>query len=164
LFALLLLAAAPFAELASGTYDVPAHDFGFVEVSITDWPATLLCSLEVSRGAPVSVAFLTRTELTKYNHGQQPHYVLLTGPRKTARFRQAVPRAGDYAILLINDSGQPSSVRLQAVAESDPERDLTQNAAPLRKLIVIVSSILVFVATVLGSGVGLWRAMRRGSQ
>jgi hypothetical protein len=151
----------PASEVASGAYEVPAHEFRFISASIEDWPVTLACSVQVLHGAPVSVLLVTRREMNLFIRGQQPHALLSLEAGKAAHFRQAVPHRGDYDILLINDTGEPSQVRVEATVGQD--RDLAQYVPPQRKQVVILASLIVFLSTVLWSGVSLMRVMRRGA-
>lgn len=157
------MAASPLgaAEIISSTIDVPAHDYRAFSSHITHWPAVFYATFEVASGAPVKVLLLARGELNGFARGKPYEALLEMDSRRSGKFTQAVPEKGDYDILLVNDADTPSMVRLQASVQYAREPDVAVYLSPMRRLLVISMSLLVFGITFGWSALKVITAMRR---
>lgn len=165
-WAILLLAAsargdASVAELANESFRVQPHDYRYIDAKISHWPATLICSGNVTNGVGVRVEVLTRDELFNFVRGREHDFVLSLDKRKNPGFSQALPNKGEYAIVLVNDDDQPDEVRLAASVQFAREPDVARYLTPGKRLTVILISMMVFFTTVSWSAWKLVGAMRR---
>ncbi len=166
LLALLLLLSTPASEaqLLNDSFDVPAREYRFIPMHIANWPATLDLSFNASESAPVRVELVTRRDLDRFVRGKSYEYLLRLSARPTSDFRQSVPDAGDYDVLLINEGSTNSAVKVRAAVQFAREPDVAQYVSPQRRAILISASVLIFLIALLWSGLALLRAMRSGAE
>jgi hypothetical protein len=148
-------------EVISSTVDIPAHDYRAFSSHVTHWPAVFHGSFEVANGAPVQMTLLARRELNDFARGKRYESIVEMTPRRGGKFDQAVPEKGDYDIVLVNDTDAPAMVRLHATVQYAREPDVAIYLSPMRKLVVIAISLLVFAVTFGWSGTKVIAAMRR---
>ena len=153
--------AANVASLAAESFRVPAHDYRYVPVRIANWPATLICSVDVPGGAPLTLDLIDKRELIRFVRGESPAFLLKMPESRKFDFRQALPEKGEYEVVLIDDQGQPSDVRFEASVEFAREPDPARYVSPQRRLVIIAASLLVFIVTISWSALKLIEMMRR---
>ncbi|WP_180538756.1 hypothetical protein [Nevskia soli] len=163
--ALILLLSTPASEaqLLNDSFDVPAREYRFIPMHIANWPATLDLAFNASENAPVRVELVTRRDLDRFIRGKPYEYLLRLSARPTSDFRQPVPDAGDYDVLLINEGSRDSAVKVRAAVQFAREPDVAQYVPPARRAILISVSVVIFLIALLWSGLALLRAMRSGA-
>lgn len=150
------------ASLAAETFRVPPHDYRYVPARIANWPASLIGTVEVTGGSPLTLDVLSQRELTRFVRGEKPEVILSMADRRQFAFSQQLPDKGEYATVLINDGDAISDVQFEESVEFAREADVARYLSPGRRLGVILVSLLVFVGMISWSGVRLMGVMRRG--
>jgi hypothetical protein len=150
--------------LLNDSFDVPAREYRFIPMHIANWPATLDLSFNASESAPVRFELVTRRDLDRFIRGKSYEYLLRLSARPASDFRQSVPDAGDYDVLLINEGPTNSAVKVRADVQFTREPDVAQYVSPERRAILISASVVIFLIALLWSGLALLRAMRSGAE
>jgi hypothetical protein len=162
LLAMPVLASDPsIVEIISSTVEVPAHDYRAFSSQIKNWPAVFHCTFEVATGPPVQVTLLARPQLNDFARGRHYESLVEMTPRPSGKFSQVLPEKGDYDILLVNDADAPAMVRLHGAVQYAREPDVAVYLSPMRKIVVIALSLLIFGISFGWSASKVVGAMRR---
>ncbi len=155
--ALFLLASATRVQLVDEPFDIPARDWRFdAELGLHQHAATLMARFQVRSGGDVRLLLMTRQDVERMSDGK-PHETLMTfGPAHSGRLQYAVPRAGDYVLVVDNrDNSEPARVHLSVWLDF---RHIT-GISPRRQLTVILLSFVFFFGVVGWSARKIWRGM-----
>ena len=162
LFVAALAMAAP-AEQAQ-SFSLAPGDFRWVEFTVHQVPTLIECRYDVVSGAQtVHAELLPRTEFRQLYRGREHHAMTATPAAASGNFRQIVDEPGQYALVLINESGGAAArVSLDFRTTINPKNDDIARGLPAgRRLTVILISFAVFFVTAGWSGPTLVRAMGR---
>lgn len=144
-------------DLVDETYQIPANEWRYVEVSLRQQPALVSAELVWQAGSrEVRAAFLRREDLERLR-SDHPYGVLASSsPGALGRFHYDVVDPGDYAVVLDNrDSDAPSTIHLRVWLDFSGAAGLDAGRiSPQRRLAVILISFAVFF------GIVTWSARR----
>jgi hypothetical protein len=144
-------------DLVDETYQVPANEWRYVEVSLRQQPALLSAELDWQAGSrEIRAALLRRQDLERLRRDHPYGVLAATSPDASGRFQFYVQDPGDYAVVLDNrDSDQPATVRLRVWLDfAGPPGYAGQSLSPQRRLGVILVSFALFF------GIVTWSARR----
>ena len=110
-----------------------------------------------SNDARVRLALMSRDDLERLRSGAPHEDMAITQLSRTGMLNYDVPEAGDYVIVVENQSAAPVSVRLRVRLQFSNVITLSRQ----RQLTVIAVSFLFFFATVTFSARRLLRGMKR---
>jgi hypothetical protein len=155
----LLLLAAPSTSvvLVDESYQIPANEWRYVEVSLQQQPALIWADYRaVADARDVRVALLRREDLQRLRNQRAHGWLAETEPAPAGRLRFRVRDPGEYAIVVDNRGGdRQTSVYLKVGLDFGAGRgpDVT-TLSPRRQLAVILISFAVFF------GIVTWSARR----
>jgi hypothetical protein len=144
-------------DLVDETYQIPASEWRYVEVSLRQRPALLSAELDWQAGSrDIRAALLRREDLDRLRKDHPYGVLAATSPGPSGRFRYYVRDPGDYAVVLDNrDSDQPATIRLRVWLDfAGPPGYGGQSLSPERRLGVILVSFALFF------GIVTWSARR----
>lgn len=127
-------------------------------------PTLIDCSFEVVTGAPlVHVELVSERDFRQFSRHLPYETMEVTETGRSGRFQRLIETPGRYRVLIRNHEGAaPVAVSLVVRTEVDPQnRDVSAGVTPLRKLVVILASLMIFSGTVMWSGRRLVRAWRK---
>ncbi|MEK7404168.1 MAG: hypothetical protein AAB225_03590 [Acidobacteriota bacterium] len=153
--ALLLLAATQPLVLVDDHLLIPPAGSRAIPIALHQRPAVIDCQFSASRGGPVMLWLVRRPDLERFHSGRPLEALLVTGYHRAGAFRHK-PGPGDYAVIVDNrlDASGPAEVRLVISLLFDAEPGGPQFVPTGRKIVVVVLSLLFFLAV-------LWYARRR---
>jgi hypothetical protein len=155
------LAAAPTSvDLVDEVYQIPAHEWRYVDFTLKQQPALVSATFQVLTGSQQArIALMRSQDLERLRDGQ-PHGVMTVTPlASSGNLSYYVHLPDDYALVVDNRAAKPSAVHLRISLEfggsSGPA--VTRLSGP-RQLAVILISFAVFFGIVSFSARRLWRA------
>ncbi len=161
--ALILLASSRIL-LVDDLYTIPASEWRYLEFGLNKQTATVECEFRVVEGGSgVRLALVSRPELERFRSGRSHDVLATTSYLKSGRFRFAVPRPGEYAIVVDNrmEGRGPAQVDLKIYLDFSVRR--TPQAVELsegRRRLIVLLSILVFLAIAVYAGRRILPAFR----
>jgi hypothetical protein len=154
---LLLVAPSTSVVLVDESYQIPANEWRYVEVSLQQQPALISADYRAEDGGKdVRVALLRREDLERLRNERAHGWLAETEAGPTGRLRFRVRDPGEYAIVVDNRGGDgPASVHLKVSLDfgSGHGPEVTM-LSPRRRLAVILISFAVFF------GIVTWSARR----
>jgi hypothetical protein len=160
--AFMLLLAASRVELVDEVYEIPANEWRYVELGLTQRPALVSATYDVSAGPrELRLALLRNEDLEKLRAGS-PHSVLQVTPAAGAgRLLYQVREPGGYVLVIDNQGRSPASVRTRIWLDFGPRGPVVTQLSPRRQIAVILISFTVFFGIVTFSARRLLRGVRR---
>ena len=140
------------------------QDYRWVQVVVKRIPTLIDCSFEVVTGAPsVHVELISERNFRQFSRNLPYDTLEATEVGHSGRFQRLMETPGRYRVLIRNHQGAaPVAVSLVVHTEVDPQNgDVSAGVTPLRRLVVILASLMVFSGTVMWSGRRLMRAWRK---
>lgn len=140
------------------------QDYRWVQVVVKRIPTLIDCSFEVMTGAPsVRVELVSERNFRQFSRGLSYETLEATETGHSGRFQRLVETPGRYRVLIRNRQGAaPVAVSLVVHTDVDPQNDgVSGGVTPLRRLVVILASLMIFSGTVMWSGRRLVRAWRK---
>jgi hypothetical protein len=159
----ILLAAPASVELVDEVYQIPAHQWRYVDFTLKQQPALVSATFQVLTGSGVARIALMRSQDLERLRGGQPHGVMTVTPlASSGNLAYYVHWPDDYAIVVDNHAAQPSAVHLRVSLEfgGSPGPAVTR-LSPRRQLAVILISFAVFFGIVSFSARRLWHVVKR---
>lgn len=154
----LLLVAAPHVDVTDEVYEIPAKDWRWVEISLTQRTGVVSARYVVLSGAgAVRAALLPKEQMKTLRSGDGLDDFDATAAGSVGELRRPTRELGVYAVVVENRSAGPASVRLR-VAIDFP---VATTISPQRQLTVVGISFAVFFAIVAFSAKRLLRALKR---
>jgi hypothetical protein len=139
--------------LTDGLVNVPTSYWRAVPVPVLDNDTTVHCSFDVrTKGAKVQALLMERSQAERFHLGRSINALYVTGLETSARFRQRVPEAGNYILILDNRlERQPAEVALRIELTSPHGAAVREVPAERRKAVVALSlaffgAVVVFSA------------------
>ncbi len=139
------------------------QDYRWVPVVVRRTPTLIDCSFDVVTGdSTVQVELLSEGDFRRFARHYEYETLAATPPGRAGHFQHTVEMPGRYQVLIRNQRGAPPvAVSLAVRTEVDPQNgDVSAGVTPLRRLVVILASLMVFSGTVMWSGRRLLRAWR----
>jgi hypothetical protein len=160
---ILLLAAATRVEVADAVYTIPAAEWRYVPVEVSQTPAVVNCDFQVlTAGGEVRAALLSRADRERLR-ADQPHGFLTATPLETSgRLHYRLLQGGEYAIVVVNRAAR-AAVRVHLRVSLDSAGRPAQGVgrlSPQRQLAVILISFAVFFGIVTWSAAKLLKAIK----
>lgn len=140
------------------------QDYRWVQVLVKRIPTLIDCSFEVVTGAPsVHVELVSERNFRQFSRHLSYETLEATETGHSGRFQRLMETPGRYRVLIRNRQGAaPVAVSLVVHTEVDPQNgEVSNGVTPLRRLVVILASLMVFSGTVMWSGRRLVRAWRK---
>jgi hypothetical protein len=136
------------------------QDYRWVPVVVRRIPTLIDCSFEVVTGAPTVLAELVSEGDFRQFSRNHPYETLAATPAgRSGRIQRLVETPGRYEVLIRNSPGAaPVPVSLAVHTEVVSQNNVLTGVTPLRRLVVILTSLMVFSGTVMWSGRRLVRA------
>jgi hypothetical protein len=163
LASLLLLAASTTVQLVDEVYQIPADEWRYVELGLSQRPALVSASYNVESGSQqVRLALLRREDLERLREGA-PHSVIdLTPAGPAGAMRPRVRGPGDYVLVVDNRGDSPAKVHLRVHLDFGVGRipEVTR-LSPRRQATVVLISFVAFFGIVTWSARRLLRGIRR---
>lgn len=154
----LLLPASTSLLLVDDTITVSAGDWRYVEVVLKQKPATVDCEFRLlSGGEGVRISLLDRQDLDSLRAGAAPRPLAASPAATAGRLHYAIPRRGDYVLVLENRTAdrEPAKVQLKVTLDfSGRPVAEARFLSPARRAAVIAISFAVFAA------IAIWSARR----
>ena len=164
LFVLLLATGSPRVVLVDESYDIPAGDWRYVELTLKQLPVTVLCDYTVESGSDrVRVAMLRRTDLERMRRDLTHGMMAITEPGGRGHLQYHLRNPGDYVVMVDNrlQPHKASRVHLRVVLDFVGSMGPTITYVPKgRRLAVILISFAVFFGIVTWSAKKLLHAVR----
>jgi len=161
-FWILMLAASSVADVVDEVYQIPAHEWRYVELGLNQKPAVVNARYTVQSGSSqVRIALMRRDDLERLRAGL-PHGVIEeTEPGSSGEFIPRVRGAGDYVVVVDNE-GEKATVHLRIWLDFGVQAapEMTR-LSPRRQLVVILLSFATFFGIVTWSARRLLRGIRR---
>jgi len=162
-FAWMLLLAAPAASpLLDEVHELPAGDWKYREIHLSQEPARISAAYDVIEGSPnVRLALLLREDLERMRE-DLPGSIAATAKGRSGYFADTIRRRGDYVVVLDNQDGkQAATVHLRVWLDFATGRGAeAKRLSPGRQLTVVAISLAVFFGIVTFSARRLWRAVK----
>jgi len=161
---LLLLAASSRVELVDEVFEIPAHEWRYVELGLRQRPAGVDADYEVRTGPPqVRLALVRRAEMERLRRDQAHGVMAVTRPGPSGEIHYAIGHPDEYAIVVDNrEGGEPAGVHLRIWLDfAGRARPEVTMLPPQRRLMVVLISLAVFFAIVAWSATRLLRAIKR---
>jgi hypothetical protein len=160
--AFMLLLAASRVELVDEVYEIPANEWRYVELGLTQRPALVSATYDVNSGPrEIRLALLRAEDLEKLRAGA-PHSVMqVTQPDGAGRLLHHVREPGEYVLVIDNQGRAPASVRTRIWLDFGPRGPVVTQLSPRRQTVVIVISFAVFFGIVTFSARRLLKGVRR---
>jgi hypothetical protein len=159
----LLVAASTSVDLVNDVYDIPAHEWRYVELGLKQNPALVSARFEnMGSRREARLALLRRADL-EHLRSSLPHGVIAeTTPGTSGELRSPVPALGDYVVVVDNLSDQTVKIHLWISLDfAAPPRTEARQLSFERRLAVIFISFAVFFAIVAFSAHRLLRSITR---
>jgi len=158
----LLLLSASRVELVDEVYQIPASEWRYVDLGLRQRPALVIAHFDVTAGPPrLRLALLERQDLEKLQAGA-PHSVMDVTPEAASGvLSYRTPEAGDYVLVIDNQSRSPVSARIRVSLDFAGGGPAVRRLSPERQLTVIAISFAVFFGIVTYSARRLLKTMRR---
>jgi hypothetical protein len=139
--------------LAETIVNVPASYWRAVAVKIPDNNTTVQCSFDVrSEGIKIQALLIARDQADRFRLGRSINPLYVTGVETSARFRQRVPDAGDYVLILDNRLEGKSAAQVALRIElSSPNSTIVRELPPQRRRAIVALSLAFFGAVVVFS-------------
>jgi hypothetical protein len=140
------------------------QDYRWVQVVVRRIPTLIDCSFQVVTGAPsVHVELVSEQDFRQFSRRLPYETLEATETGHSGRFQRLMETPGRYRVLIRNRQGAaPVAVSLAVRTEVDPQNgDVSAGVTPLRRLVVILASLMIFSGTVMWSGRRLLRAWRK---
>lgn len=154
----LLLAVAPRVEVTDEVYQIPANDWRYVELNLSQRPALVSARYTVLAGPPsVRAALLPKDELKGLRADSGLEDFEPTPPARSGEFKRSTREPGTYAVVFENRSASPVYTRVRISLEFP----VATGISPQRQLTVVLISFAVFFAIVGFSARRLLRAVRK---
>jgi len=162
ILACFLLLAASRVELVDEVYQIPANEWRYVELGLTQQPALVTATYEVVSGPPeLRLALLRSEEVEKLREGA-PHSVMdVTPAGARGRLHYQTPERGGYVLVIDNQGRAPASVRTRISLDFARRGPIVTQLSPARQTAVIVISFAVFFGIVTFSARRLLKIVRR---
>jgi hypothetical protein len=159
----MLLAAPNSVELVDEVYQIPAHQWRYVDFTLKQQPALVSATFQVLTGSGQARIALMRSQDLERLRGGQPHGVMaVTRLASSGNLSYYVHWPDDYALVVDNHAAQPSAVHLRISLEfGSGEGPAVTRLSPRRQLAVILISFAVFFGIVSFSARRLWRVLSR---
>jgi len=144
----LLLAAASSRLVLDDVIEVPRAEWRYVDIEAKEAMAVVNCEYQVvSENSPVRAVWVPRANLEGLRAGRRDHILAATPFGMEGKLRHIAPMPGDYAMVIENQPGSPSRVKVKVrvwLESAVRPKELT----PGRRLAVILISAAVFFAMV----------------
>jgi len=166
LFLVLLAGTGARVELVDDSYDIPAGDWRYVELTLKQLPVTVLCDYTVEAGSDhVRLALLRRADLERMRRDLTHGVVAITEPGGRGHLQYHLRNPGDYVVMVDNrlQSHKASHVHLRVVLDfvgSGSSGPAITYVPKERRLVVILVSFAVFFGIVTWSAKKLLHAVR----
>lgn len=162
ILACFLLLAASRVELVDEVYQIPAKEWRYVDLGLTQQPALVTATYQVTAGpGELRLALLRREDLEKLREGA-PHSIMhVTSTGAMGSLTHHVRERGEYALVIDNQGRAPASVRTRIWLDFGRRGPAVTQLSPKRQLAVIVISFAVFFGIVTFSARRLLKAVRR---
>ncbi|MGI8991946.1 MAG: hypothetical protein ACR2I2_20500 [Bryobacteraceae bacterium] len=159
------LANAPRAILTDDVYQIPAHEWRFVEFVLKQRPVAVECSFQVVSGGPgVRLELIAKGDLRQFLFSKPHESLASTGYETKGELRLPVQSPGEYAIVIASSpqARAPASVHLHLALDFSGSTGVTAGyLSPRRRWTVVAISFAAFFAIAIVSGRKLLRAVRR---
>jgi hypothetical protein len=139
--------------LADSVITVPTAYWRAVAVKVAENDTTVNCSFDVrSEGVKVQALLIERSQIERFRLGRSINPLYVTGLETSARFRQRIPDAGDYILVLDNrlEGRSPAEVALR-IELSSPHSSIVREVPPERRRAIVALSLVFFGAVVVFS-------------
>jgi hypothetical protein len=157
----LLVAAGPRLVL-DDTIELPRADWRYVDIEAKEPMAVINCEFTVvSENTPVRVVWMARADLEGFRAGRRDRTLAATAFGLEGKLRHFAPVAGDYAMVLENQSASRSRVKVRVKVWLESAVS-PKYVPPKRRLAVILISSGVFFAIVSISAFKLRSQIRAG--
>jgi hypothetical protein len=162
ILACFLLLSASRVELVDEVYRIPAQEWRYVEVGLTQRPALVTATYEVTSGPPeLRFALLRSEDLQKLREGA-PHSVMDVTPVGSAgNLRHQVRERGEYVLVIDNQGRAEASVRTRIWLDFGARGPTVTQLSPRRQMAIILISFAVFFGIVTFSARRLLKVVRR---
>jgi hypothetical protein len=145
----------------SYTVEVPRSDWSYIDVTAPEANAVVNCEFEVlSENAEARVLWVARSDLDRFRSGKREGILAVSDFGTTGGLRELAPAAGDYALVVENQSTVPSTTKVNVRVWVQPAAHPVY-ASPQRRLSTVLVSCLVFLGMVSFSAYRL-RSTNRG--
>ena len=159
--ALLLLAATSQVNLVDDPYQIPAGEWNWVGVNLSQKRATITASFRVTSGGDqLRVALMSRDTLEHLGSDLPSATLAAPAPGRTGGFSFRVHELGDYAILLDNRASKSKSADVHLNVSLDFAEPAVTPLDPRRQLTVILLSFAFFLTVVTYSARKLLQGVR----
>jgi len=141
------------------------QDYRWVPVVVRRTPAFIDCTFSVVNGGPtVHAELVSERDFGLFSRGRQYRILASTPHGQSGEFHSMIETPGRYRVLMRNDRGaSDAAVSLVVRIQVDPPNFSLYSrgsVSPLRRLFVILASLMLFFGTVFWSGRRLLRAYR----
>ncbi len=145
-------------------FQLAPGDYRWVPFTVRQVPTQVDCRFEVLRGdATVHAELLPMSEFRLFSRDREHSTLAFTPEGAKGAFRRIVEERGQYAVVIKNSAGgKPVTVTLDVATDLNPNADVVATELPPhRRLVVILSSFLLFFGMVAFSGFKLIQAFPR---
>lgn len=157
----LLLAAAPPIAVIDRTLRVPGAEVRSLRVSIRNKPATLDVQFKVHSGnANVRLVVVAAADENRYGMGRPVDEIAASPFEHEGKLKFRLPTPGDYVLIVDNRPSLKTAalVSIHGTMAYDSIPLEAKYLSPMRRLIVIASSLVFFFGVVWFAGRRLWAA------
>jgi hypothetical protein len=146
-----MLLALLLAVLFDRTFEVPASRWRILDLPVPTAEMLLEAEFQVKdKNSRVAAVLLTREDAIRFEQGRSMKPIASTGWEYDGRFRHVFRNPGNYAIVIDNRiEGRRATPVAVKVELTDPKQTTVRELSPQRRLVVIATSLLVFVAIVM---------------
>jgi len=162
IFALFLVLAASRVELVDEVYQIPANEWRWIPVGLSQQPALVAASYEVLSGPPeVRLALLPKDDIEKLKEGAPHSVIAVSVPASGGRLHYQIRERGEYAIVIDNQGRAPASVRTRVWLDFGRRGPTVTQLSPRRQMVIVLISFAVFFGIVTFSARRLLKLVRR---
>lgn len=138
------------------------RDYRWVPVNVRRTPTTIECSFSVVTGdSSVHAELLSEEDFALFFRRREYETLAATPTGKAGEIRHVILTPGRYRVLIVNDRGAPpAAVSLVVRSEVDAPENVSGGVSSVRRLVVVLASLMFFSGTVVWSGNRLMRAYR----
>jgi hypothetical protein len=147
-------------DLVDEVYNVPAHEWRYLDFTLKQLPVAIAAEYDVigGNGSDVRLLLVHLPDARRVRERHLNAPLIATPPSVHGKLNHHLRVAGDYVVVIDNRSGAaPAPVHLRVNLNFGP---VITYLSPQRRLTVIVVSFIVFFGIVGWSARRLMRAMR----
>jgi hypothetical protein len=162
IFALFLMLAASRVELVDQVDQIPANEWRWIPIGLSQQPALVAAAYEVLSGPPeVRLALIPKEDIEKLKEGAPHRVIAVSLPSSGGRLHYQVRERGEYAVVIDNQGRNPASVRTRIWLDFGRRGPAVTQLSPRRRLVIVLISFAVFFGIVTFSARRLLKVVRR---